>query len=139
MDAAGAAKLRWRIEQQQHWRQAPAVKEGRQPSVDPDMEDLVSVGDGLRVYTERRTSEGVLRLCKRLVEGVWENGTLEPDFDLSGLASRDASEQVLADAGAAEQMALEQEARDRATAAREQAEQQQQPVASEFEQVAASA
>ena len=138
VDAAGAAKLRWRIEQQQHWRQAPAVQEGRQPSVDPDMEDLVSVGEGLRVYTERRTSEGVLRLCKRLVEGVWENGTLEPDFDLSKHANRDASEQVLADAEAAEHMALEQAARDRAAAAgREQAEQQ--PVASELEQIAASA
>ena len=141
VDAAGAAKLRWRIEQQQHWRQAPAVQEGRQPSVDPDMEELVSVGDRLRVYTERRSSEGVLRLCKRLVDGVWENGTLEPDFDLSGLANRDASEQVLADADAAEHMAVEQEARERAAATRAEAEQagQQPPAAPERQQVAASA
>ena len=71
MDAAGAAKLRWRIEQQQHWRQAQAVLDGRQPSVDPDMEALVSVGDGIRIYAERNTSEGPLRMCKRLVDGVW--------------------------------------------------------------------
>ena len=134
MDAAGAAKLRWRIEQQQHWRQAPAVQEGRQPSVDPDMEDLVAVGDGLRVYTERRTSEGVLRLCKRLVDGVWENGTLEASFDTSAFAHRDASEQVVADAEAAEQMMVEQAARE---AARTPAEEQ--PVAPDREQIAASA
>jgi hypothetical protein len=106
--------------------------------VDPDMDDLVSVGAGLRVYTERRTSEGVLRLCERLVEGVWENGTLEPEFDLSGLANRDASEQVVAGAEAGEQMALVQAARERAAApVCEQPEQQ--PVASEVEQIAASA
>ena len=113
MDAAGAAKLRWRIEQQQHWRQAPAVKDGRQPSVDPDMEELVSVGEGLRIYSERRTSEGVLVLCKRLVEGVWENGTLEQSFDQTGLVHRFDTEQVVADAEAAEHMALEQADRER--------------------------
>jgi hypothetical protein len=112
VDAAGAAKLRWRIEQQQHWRQAPAVQDGRQPSVDPDMEELTMVGDGLRVYAERRTSEGVLRMCKRLVNSVWENGTLEPSFDASAFVHRFDTEQVVADAEAAEQMALETEARD---------------------------
>lgn len=76
MDAAGAASLRWRIEQQQHWRQAEAVLDGRQPTVDPDMDDLVSLGDGIRVYSERFTSEGRMRLCKRLVAGVWEHGTI---------------------------------------------------------------
>ena len=131
MDAAGAAKLRWRIEQQQHWRQAPAVVDGRQPSVDPDMEELVSVGDGLRLYAERRTSEGVLRMCKRLVEGVWENGTLDATFDSAGLVQRYDHEQVVADAETAEQMAVEQAARD--AAAREQI------AAGELEQIPASA
>ncbi len=76
MDAAGARELRWRIEQQQHWRQAEAVVDGRQPSVDPDMNELVSLGDGLRMYSERFTSEGRFRLCKRLVGGLWEPGTI---------------------------------------------------------------
>lgn len=77
MDAAGAEKLRRRIEQQQHWRQAPAVLDGRQPSIDPDQNDLVELGDGLRIYSSRMTREGMVRLCKRLVDGVWEHGTLE--------------------------------------------------------------
>jgi hypothetical protein len=76
VDAAGAEHLRWRIEQQQHWRQAQAVLNGRQPSVDPDLEDLTSVGDGIRIYSERFTGEGRIRLCKRLVDGVWEHGSL---------------------------------------------------------------
>ena len=76
MDAAGARELRWRIEQQQHWRQAEAVVDGRQPTVDPDMNELVSLGDGIRVYSERFTSEGRFRLCKRLVGGLWEPGTI---------------------------------------------------------------
>jgi hypothetical protein len=94
VDAAGAAKLRWRIEQQQHWRQAPAVLDGRQPSVDPDMDDLVSVGDAIRIYAERYTSDGHMRLCKRLVDGVWEHGPLDPAFDDAGLHERELSEQV---------------------------------------------
>ena len=94
MDAAGAAKLRWRIEQQQHWRQAKAVLDGRQPSVDPDMEELVSVGEGIRVYAERDTSEGRLRLCKRLTDGVWESGTLGQETEVAGIVAREASEQV---------------------------------------------
>lgn len=82
MDAAGAEELRWRIEQQQHWRQADAVLDGRQPSVDPDMNELVSLGDGIRVYSERFTTEGRLRLCKRLVGGLWEPGTITEKNDL---------------------------------------------------------
>jgi hypothetical protein len=80
VDAAGAEKLRWRIEQQQHWCLAPAVQDGRQPSVDPDLNDLEELGDGLRIYSPRVTRDGVVRLCKRLVDGVWEHGTLEERF-----------------------------------------------------------
>jgi hypothetical protein len=79
VDAAGAAKLHWRIEQQQNWRQAQSVVDGRQPATDPDSEDLISFGDGVRVYSERYTSEGRLHLCKRLVDGVWEHGTVDGD------------------------------------------------------------
>ena len=68
--------------------------DGRQPSVDPDMEELVSVGDGIRIYAERSTSEGKLRLCKRLVDGVWEHGTLDEGYEGTGMVVRDTSEQV---------------------------------------------
>jgi hypothetical protein len=78
VDAAGAAKLQWRIEQQQHWRQAKAVADGRQPAIDPDSDDLASLGDGIRIYSERHTNQGRLYLCKRLVDGVWEHGTFDP-------------------------------------------------------------
>ena len=81
VDAAGAERLRWRIEQQQHWRLAEAVLDGRQPAMDPDGEDLVSVGDGIRIYSERYTPDGQTHLCKRLVNGVWEHGTLEDRFE----------------------------------------------------------
>jgi hypothetical protein len=80
VDAAGAVRLRWRIEQQQHWRQAEAVTDGRQPAIDPDSDDLQSVGDGIRIYSARFTRDGTLRLCKRLVDGVWEHGTLDEQF-----------------------------------------------------------
>ena len=76
VDAAGAEKLRWRIEQQQHWRLAQSVLDGRQPSIDPDQNDLVEIGDGVRIYSTRVTRDGVVHLCKRLVDGVWEHGTI---------------------------------------------------------------
>jgi hypothetical protein len=79
VDAAGAAQLHWRIEQQQNWRQAQSVVDGRQPAMDPDSSDLISFGDGVRVYSERHTSDGRLHLCKRLVDGVWEHGTVNSD------------------------------------------------------------
>ena len=81
MDAAGAERLRWRIEQQQHWQLADAVLDGRQPRVDPDSDDLVSVGDGIRIYSERHTRDGIIHLCKRLEDGIWVHGTLEDRFD----------------------------------------------------------
>jgi hypothetical protein len=76
VDAAGAERLRWRIEQQQHWRQAAAVLDGRQPSTDPDLEQLETVHDAIRLYNTRMTRQGEVRMCKRLVDGVWEHGSL---------------------------------------------------------------
>ena len=81
MDAAGAERLRWRIEQQEHWRQAEAVRDGRQPSVDPDLYELESLENGLRLYSPRMTRDGLMRLCKRLVDGVWEHGMLDESHD----------------------------------------------------------
>lgn len=74
MDAAGAKRLRWRIEQQEHWQLADAVRDGRQPPVDPDGNDLVDVGHHIRLYRTRATSEGNVRICKRLVDGFWTHG-----------------------------------------------------------------
>ena len=68
--------------------------DGRQPSVDPHMEELVSVGDGIRIYEERHPSEGKQRLCKRLVDGVWKNGSLDDEVEAGGTLARDAAEQV---------------------------------------------
>ena len=87
MDAAGAEKLRWRIEQQQHWRHAQAVLDGRQPSVDPDLTELEEFGGELRVYSLRPTRNGLARICKRLIDGVWELGMVEDGLDPDGSAS----------------------------------------------------
>ena len=69
--------LAWRIEQHGHWKQAQSVLDGRQPASDPDRADLVSVGDGIRIYSLSYTHNGTGRLCKRLVNGVWEHGMVE--------------------------------------------------------------
>lgn len=63
MDAKGAEALRQRIEQQQHWRQAQAVRDGLQPALDPDADDLLELRDDLRIYRDRQ--------AKRLVDGWW--------------------------------------------------------------------
>ena len=59
----GARVLTARIEQHQQWREAAAVREGRQPAADPDAAALVAVVDGVRRYTDG--------LEKRLVDGAW--------------------------------------------------------------------
>jgi len=76
VDAEGAEALRRRIEQQTHWRQAEAVRDGRQPAVDPDSDELAGVHDGIRLYTPRTTHGEVVHPCKRLVDGVWVSETL---------------------------------------------------------------
>ena len=77
MDSAGAKMLSRRIEQHSHWRQAGSVLDGRLPASDPDRESLVSLGCGIRVYAHQVTRDGDrLRLCKRLVDGIWETGTI---------------------------------------------------------------
>jgi hypothetical protein len=67
VDAVGAQHLRRAIEQQHHWRQAPAVREGRQPVRDPDVSHLVDFTGALRRYRSRdgRVFE------KRLLDGAW--------------------------------------------------------------------
>jgi hypothetical protein len=79
VDAAGAEKLRLRIEEQQHWRLAAAVADGRQPPVDPDRDALEEVRDEIRLYKPRILHGVLVHYCKRLVDGVWEHGSLEDE------------------------------------------------------------
>jgi hypothetical protein len=80
MDVIGARVLSERLAQQRHWRQALAVRLGRQPSFDPDGHALESFRGEVRTYRARQQLEiadgrPVLvtrRVCKRLVDGVWE-------------------------------------------------------------------
>jgi len=66
MDPAGAAVLRARLEQQQHWRLAPAVLEGRLPGSDPDVQALRDIRNDERRYEDR---DGPF--VKRLIDGAW--------------------------------------------------------------------
>jgi hypothetical protein len=67
MDVAGAQHLRRSIEQQQHWRRAAAVRDGRQPVRDPDLPQLVDFAGALRRY---RSVDGQV-FEKRLRDGCW--------------------------------------------------------------------
>jgi hypothetical protein len=80
MDAAGAKELRKRLDEQEHWRQAPAVRDGRQPATDRDAGELEETGADVRYYG-RETSQKLLdgrpalvisRMTKRLVGDYWE-------------------------------------------------------------------
>jgi hypothetical protein len=93
MDAAGAGELQKRIEEHQHWRQAEAVRDGRQPPSDPDARELEGIGEGVRLYgwEQRATGDGgaamvSFRVVKRLADGHWERDEV-PD-DRPGGASR---------------------------------------------------
>jgi hypothetical protein len=99
MDSSGARELRKRLEAQEHWRQAEAVRCGEQPAADPDVQELEELGDGLRIYgreTQQTTLEGkpaivTQRLCKRLTEGRWETSLeLERVRYLEDTAARDS-------------------------------------------------
>jgi hypothetical protein len=81
VDPAGAESLRVRLEQQAHWQTADAVRDGRQPSVDPDRADLERIENGVRLYTEQIIHGVRVRHCKQLVEGVWVSGTITESSD----------------------------------------------------------
>jgi hypothetical protein len=80
VDRSGADVLRRRIEEHEHWTQAPAVQTGRQAHADPDREELRELGSGVRFYGYEQIHEVVdghralvtLRVCKRLRQGFWE-------------------------------------------------------------------
>ena len=95
MDAAGAGELQKRIEEHQHWRQAEAVRDGRQPAADPDARELEEIRDGIRFYGwEQLAVDGgaavvYLRVVKRLDNGHWERDAVRADpDDRPGGASR---------------------------------------------------
>lgn len=67
MDALGAQHLCRSIEQQRHWRQAAAVRDGRQPVRDPDVAELVDFAGRRRSY---RSRDGFV-FEKRLLDGCW--------------------------------------------------------------------
>ena len=89
MDAAGAEELRKRLEEQAHWAQAEAVKDGRQPASDPDAQELEEIGDGIRYYErgeQRTTVDGraavvVVRMVKQLVDGEWQRSAIQEDVE----------------------------------------------------------
>ena len=72
--------LRKRIEEQEHWAQAPAVRDGHQARFDPDRDELRELGSGVRLYgyeqrhevAEGRRALVTWRVCKRLHRGYWE-------------------------------------------------------------------
>ena len=81
MSSHGAQTLQARLEQQAHWRQAPAVQRGDQSATDPDAWELEELREGLRLYNVREQHREVVdgrpalviqRLTKRLVDGRWE-------------------------------------------------------------------
>ncbi|MFL5755960.1 MAG: hypothetical protein ACJ77N_06635, partial [Chloroflexota bacterium] len=80
MEPVGPQTLEGRLAQQAHWRQAPAVRSGEQPTTDPDGHELEELGEGLRLYRTREQQREIIegrnmlvtrRLTKRLVEGRW--------------------------------------------------------------------
>jgi hypothetical protein len=81
VDVTGARALSRRIAQQEHWRQARAVRVGQQPASDPDGQELESFRSGLRLYrAEQRLEDAngrrelvTLRFCKRLIDGAWHD------------------------------------------------------------------
>ena len=78
--AGDEARTADRIAQQEHWRQALAVRTGSQPPVDPDGHALESIRAGVRFYRlerrletyDGRTSMVTRRLRKSIVDGSWD-------------------------------------------------------------------
>ena len=87
MDPSGASELSRRIEEQEHWQQAAAVRAGQLPRVDPDRLELTGLGYGVRHYGTEQRHEVVdgrrslvtFRVCKRLRMGAWERELVRED------------------------------------------------------------
>jgi hypothetical protein len=89
VDAAGAEQLRRRLEEQAHWRQAEAVRNGDQPATDPDALELEGIDERTRYYArdrQRLTVDGrsaivTFRTVKNLVDGRWERSIIREDVE----------------------------------------------------------
>jgi hypothetical protein len=89
LDAAGAAELRKRLEEQAHWRRAEAVRKGEQPATDPDALELEEIDERTRYYArdrQRLTVDGraaivTFRTVKQLVDGWWERGSIQEGLE----------------------------------------------------------
>jgi hypothetical protein len=81
IERTGAEALNFRIAQQENWEQAEAVRDGRQPRIDPDGIELQEIAEGLRTYRshevggtmDSRPAILTQRLVKRLANGLWES------------------------------------------------------------------
>ena len=83
-EALRVSDLRQR--QREHWEQAQAVRDGRQPRIDPDGTELDQIGENLRVYRLHEI-EGVIDhhpalIYQRLVKQLAASGTWESEFVL---------------------------------------------------------
>ena len=85
MDSNSAKALQRRIEQQQHWRQAEAVRDGRQPATDPDAAALIQIADGIRVYQSELVTNpmrggpfSVFSRCRVPVRSTWSRTRITP-------------------------------------------------------------
>lgn len=74
MDAVGARHLCRAIEQQAQWRQAAAVRVGRQPLRDPDVSQLQEFSGTVRRYC----SPDGESFEKRLRDGLWLRAAAAP-------------------------------------------------------------
>ena len=75
MDAAGAGELRKRLEQQEHWRQADAVRDGRQLPSDPDVQELLTRNRDVHSALDARLqARAASVLAKHIEEGRFTRG-----------------------------------------------------------------
>jgi hypothetical protein len=66
--------LHSRLEQRRHWQLGASVRDGKQPTVDPDSHRLIELRTDERVY---RGDAG--QFVKRLVDGSWRVESHLPD------------------------------------------------------------
>ena len=71
---AGAEQLAWRIQCQQNWRKADAVRDGRQSPCDPHADSLAEISQTARVYVERDGR----RWRKTIRDGWWSSSRERP-------------------------------------------------------------
>jgi hypothetical protein len=69
-----SSALQIRLEQQRHWERATSVRDGEQPSIDPDSHRLIEIRTAERVY---RGDAG--NFVKRLSGGSWRIESEFPD------------------------------------------------------------